>query len=219
MDEEVRILIVDDHPIVREGLSSIINLEADLVVCGEAGDGESALDAIEDSKPDLVLLDLSLPAISGFELIRRIKKRKARLPILVVSMHDEIFNAERALRAGAVGYLMKAEATEHVILAIRRVLGGDVYVSEKMVSRMISRLVAGDVTAEASPVERLSDREFEVFELIGRGDATRRIAEELHLSVKTIETHRANIKHKLGLKDATELLIYAINWKASDGLE
>ena len=219
MDEKVRILIVDDHPIVREGLSSLINLEADLVVCGEAEDVEGARNAIEDSKPDLLLLDLSLPGISGFELIRQIKKREPRLPILVVSMHDEIFNAERALRAGAVGYLMKAEATEQVIIAIRRVLEGDVYVSEKIVPHMIRRLVAGDGTAETSPVERLSDREFEVFQLIGRGDTTRQIAEELHISVKTIETYRAKIKKKLGVKDATGLLRYAVNWMASESLE
>ena len=218
MDEKAKILIVDDHPIVREGLSTLINLEPDLVVCAEAGDGDSALAALEESKPDLVLLDLSLPGITGFGLIRKIKKLEPRLPILVLSMHDETFSAERALRAGALGYLMKAEATGQVIAAIRCVLSGVVYVSEKMASHIISRLVSSGNSAEVSPVERLSDREFEVFQLVGRGHATSRIAKGLCLSVKTVETHRANIKRKLGVKDATELLQYAVEWRASEGL-
>ena len=217
LGEEVRILIVDDHPIVREGLSTLINLEPDLVVCGEAEDGDGALAALEELKPDLVLLDLSLPGITGFALIRQIKKLEPRLPILVVSMHDEIFSAGRALRAGALGYLMKAEATDQVIPAIRCVLSGAVYVSEKMASHMISGLVSNRKSAEVSPVERLSDREFEVFQLVGRGHATSRIARELYLSVKTVESHRANIKRKLDVKDATGLLQYAVRWTVSDG--
>ena len=218
VDGKAKILIVDDHPIMREGLSTLINLEPDLVVCGEAGDGDSALAALAESKPDLVILDLSLPGITGFELIRQMKKLKPRLPILVVSMHDETFSAERALRAGALGYLMKSEATVQVITAIRCVLKGDAYVSESMTSHMIARLVAGGRAAEVSPVERFSDREFEVFRLVGRGHSTSRIAKELHLSVKTVESHRANIKRKLGVKDATELLQYAVGWTASDGI-
>ena len=214
-DNKTRILIVDDHPIVRQGLAELINHEEDFAVCGQAEDYHEALRAIGQLNPDMAVVDISLKETSGLELIKDIHSQHPDLPVLALSMHDETLYAERALRAGAMGYIMKQEATENVIAAIRRVLGGELYVSERMASRMVRKLVTGQTVTNASPVDSLSDRELEVFRLIGKGHGTRQISERLCLSVKTIETYRAHIKDKLNLADAAELLQYAIQWVSS----
>jgi len=211
-ENKTNILIVDDHPIVRQGLAELINHEDDLVVCGQAEDAHQAMKAVKELKPDMAIVDISLKETSGMELIKNIKAQFPNLPSLALSMHDESLYAERALRAGAKGYIMKAEATEKVILAIRKILSGEIYISEKMASKMMQKLVGGSIEISASPVERLSDRELEVFQLIGKGFGTRQISERLYLSIKTIETYRAHIKEKLNLADAAELLQYAIQW-------
>lgn len=210
--EKRGVLIVDDHPIVRQGLAQLINQESDLHVCGQAEDGHEALQAIRTLGPDMVVVDISLKDTSGIELIKDIKVQYPNLPVLTLSMHDEGIYAERAMRAGARGYIMKQEATEKVVTAIRRVLAGEVYVSEGMAAKMVGKLIAGPSEIGGSPVDRLSDRELEVFRLIGAGYGTREMAEKLHLSVKTIETYRAHIKEKLDLVDANELLRTAITW-------
>jgi DNA-binding NarL/FixJ family response regulator len=207
-----RVLIVDDHPIVRQGLAQLINQEKDLEVCGQAEEAHEAMQAIHQLQPDLVIVDIALKDTSGMELIKDLKVRYPNLPVLTLSMHDEAVYGERALRAGAKGYIMKQEATENVVTAIRRVLAGEVYVSNRMAASMVSKLVGGGARAIGSPAETLSDRELEVFRMIGEGYSTREMAEKLHLSIKTIETYRAHIKDKLGLQDANELLRSAIQW-------
>ncbi len=206
-----RLLIVDDHPIVREGLSELINREMDVKVVAAADDADGALDVLRSEQIDVAIVDLSLPGLSGIELIRMIRDEFPKIPVLVLSMHDEQFYAERALRAGARGYVMKQEAIEHVIDAIRKVRRGDLYVSEDVAEKMLFRIVAGNGHDEPE-IERLSDRELEVFQLIGQGYSTREIAEMLHLSIKTIESYRANIKEKLSLKNAAELMQHAVKW-------
>jgi DNA-binding NarL/FixJ family response regulator len=205
------IVIVDDHPIVRQGLAQLINQESDLLVCGQAEDAYEAMQTIRESDPDMVIVDISLKETSGVELIKDLKIQYPDLPVLTLSMHDETVYGERALRAGARGYIMKQEATEKVVTAIRRVLAGEVYVSNGMAAKMVSKLVGGPGKT-SSPVECLSDRELEVFRMLGEGYNTREMADKLHLSVKTIETYRAHIKDKLGLQDASELLRSAIRW-------
>lgn len=207
-----RVLLVDDHPVVRQGLAQLINGESDMEVCGQAESASEALKEIKEEQPDAAVVDISLKDSNGIELIKDLKVRYPQLPVLVLSMHDESFYAERCLRAGARGYITKEEAIETVLTAIRRVLSGDLYLSENMASKMLSVFVSGGRSAAGSDVERLSDRELEVFELIGLGYQTREVAERLHLSVKTIDSHRANIKRKLGLANATELLQHAIQW-------
>ncbi|MHC4606080.1 MAG: response regulator [Planctomycetota bacterium] len=211
---DARIFLVDDHPIVRKGLAGLINAMRGLSVCGEAGTVREALRAIPDAKPDLAVVDLSLKDESGIGLIRDLGIRHPEVRILVVSMHDESLYAERVLKLGAKGYVAKQEATEHLEEALRRVLAGKIYVSEQMSERLVGKAVGAAPGAEDSPLKRLTDRELEVFELIGRGTGTRAIAEKLSLSVKTVETHRANIKEKLGLRDAVELVQYAGRWVA-----
>ncbi|MEN6577301.1 MAG: response regulator transcription factor [Phycisphaerales bacterium] len=206
------VLIVDDHPIVRQGLAQLINQEHDLVVCGQAEDAHEAIQAVRESQPDMVIVDISLKDTSGVELIKDLQVQHPNLPVLTLSMHDEAVYGERALRAGARGYIMKQEATEKVVTAIRRVLAGEIYVSDGMAAKMVSKLVGGTGKKTGSPVERLSDRELEVFRMLGEGYNTREMAEKLHLSVKTIETYRAHIKDKLALQDASELLRSAIQW-------
>lgn len=207
------ILLVDDHPIVRQGLMQMIDHERDLSVCGTAEDSQQALDQVAALQPDLVLLDISLKGCNGIELLKNIKVRYPRLMVLMLSMHDESLYAVRALRAGAVGYVMKQEATERVLTAIRQVLNGEIYLSEKMEKKMMQQLVGGRSARTGSPLEDLSDRELEVFGLIGQGHGTRQIAEQLHLSIKTVESHRAHIKEKLNLKNANELIQHAIQWR------
>lgn len=210
--EKSRILIVDDHPLFREGLQQMIDRNPDLTVCGEAADAIEALRAIEDRKPDLVLVDISLGGSSGIDLIKNIKGKYDDLPVLVISMHDESLYAERALRAGAMGYVMKHEPAKTVKAAISKVLGGDIYLSEKMSGSMLSKLMGGKGAQPASPVETLSDRELEVFGMLGQGKGTRLIAEELNLTIPTIHSFRARIKEKLQLKTATEVMLHAIQW-------
>lgn len=207
-----RIVIVDDHPIVRQGLAQLIEQEDDLHICGQAEDAHEAMRAIRELNPDLVIVDISLRTTSGIDLIKDIRAQFPALPVLTLSMHDEALYAERALRAGAKGYIMKQEAPEEVVTAIRRVLAGTTYVSQGMAAKMVSKIVAGPGEKGASPVDRLSDRELEVFRLIGEGYGTREMAEKLYLSVKTIETYRAHIKDKLNLQDANQLLRAAIRW-------
>jgi DNA-binding NarL/FixJ family response regulator len=211
--ERTRVLIVDDHPIVRQGLAQMINQEVDLMVCGEAEDAQNALQAVAELHPDLVLVDLSLKGGSGLDLIRTLRTRQSTLPVLVVSMHDESLYVERALRVGARGYIMKHEATDIMMSAIRRVLRGEIYVSDKMMTKLLGRLLPGDSPdTSASILERLSNRELEVFRLIGEGHSTRHIAAVLHVSIKTVESHRAHVKEKLQLNDTTELVRYAMQW-------
>ncbi len=208
----IRILLVDDHPIVRDGLAEAINREPDLLVCAVAEDRTEALQAIEATNPDLVLADLLLKQSSGFELIKDIAARWPRLLILVVSMQDETLWAERVLRAGAKGYITKQQATRDILLAIRRVLGGGVYLSERVAEAVLTRLAAHPHTVSDSITGILADRELQVFELTGTGLNTREIAERLHIDVKTVETYRARIKEKLKLTGPSELLQLAIRW-------
>jgi len=207
-----RIFIVDDHPIVRKGLGQLINQEDDLVICGEADNAETALELLKKVKPDLAIVDISLRGIDGIELTKLIRARFDNIPVLVVSMHDESLFAERALRVGARGYIMKQEAIEKMMEAIRKVLRGELYVSERVSANIVKRFVDGKADGVSSPEELLSDREMEVFQLIGQGIGTRQIADQLHVSVKTVETYRANIKEKLNLKNATELMKHAVHW-------
>lgn len=208
------VFIVDDHPIVREGLALLINRESDLAVCGVAEEAVTALWRIERMRPDLVVVDISLHGPDGLDLLKNIRTLNPNLPVLILSMMDELLYAERALRAGANGYIMKQEATEKVLVAIRRILHGEVYVSDRMVSKMLHRLVGGS-PEDHSPISDLTDRELEVFRLIGEGHATRQIAEELHISVKTVESYQAHIKEKLSLKNGRELVQRAVQWKVA----
>jgi len=211
-DSRTRILLVDDHAVVRFGIAQLINKQADMMVCGEEENAARALDAIGSLKPDMVIADISLKDSSGLELMRNIKAQYERLPVLVVSAHDESVYAEVAFRAGALGYLMKEEALEKIVTAIRRVLAGAIYVSDTLAARMLQQQVRGKTDVHESPVKSLSDRELEVFQLIGQWKKTREIAEELHLSIKTIEYYREQIKRKLGLQSAGELTQHATAW-------
>jgi DNA-binding NarL/FixJ family response regulator len=214
--EPAKVLLVDDHPIVRQGLAQLLEQENDLIVCGEADDARGALEAIDRLKPDIAIVDIMLKDINGIELIKKIKSRLGKLPVLVMSMHDESLYAERALRAGARGYIMKEEATDKMLIAIRRVMQGEIYLSERMISRILHRLADGKSQAD-SPLDRLSDRELEVFRLIGEGLGTRQIAERLTVSVKTIESYRAHIKEKLELNTSTEVMHQAVQWVQNGG--
>lgn len=207
-----KILIVDDHPILRKGLAMLINQENDLVVAGEADNAQKALEMIDTVKPDMLIVDISLPGIDGIELIKTVKLRNCDIPSLVVSMHDESLFAERALRAGARGYIMKQEALEKVLVGIHRVLAGEIFVSDTITTRMLEKFVSGNAREANSPIGLLSNRELTVFRMIGQGLKTGQIAEKLHLSVKTIESYRSHIKEKLKLSDGTDLLKYAIQW-------
>jgi DNA-binding NarL/FixJ family response regulator len=200
---------------VREGLALMINRERDLRVCGDAEDARTVLGRVEELHPDLVVLDISLNGPDGLDLLKSIRLLPMSVPVLILSMLDELLYAERALTAGANGYIMKQEATELVLVAIRRILAGNVYVSDHIANRMLHRFVGGSQILRASPVSELTNRELEVFRLIGEGHATRQIAEELHISVKTVESYQAHIKEKLALKNARELVQQAIRWTVS----
>jgi DNA-binding NarL/FixJ family response regulator len=209
-----RVLIVDDHPIFRFGLAGLITEQAHLEVCGHADSAPIALDAMRRLKPDIVLVDLSLRGTNGIELIKLMKAEEPDLPILVISMHNEAVFGLRALKAGALGYVMKAEAMNHVAEAISKVLQGKIYVSPAFGEKLIFKAVQSTEAGSGSPVDALSDRELEVLHLLGKGGSTRSIAETLHLSVKTIETHRAHIKEKLGFQDSEEMVKFSIDWVA-----
>jgi DNA-binding NarL/FixJ family response regulator len=210
-----KIFIVDDHAVMRQGLARLLGDEKDLEVCGEAENASDALKAIGRLKPDLAIVDISLTGRTGIDLIRDVRHHHPGLCVLVLSMHDETIYSERVLRAGGRGYLMKQEGGKVLMQAIRQVLKGQVYLSEKMSAKVLDRLSNGPPTT-GSPLELLSDREMEVFQLIGEGLGTRQIAEQLHLSMKTVEVYRAHIKRKLSLEDGTALVRYAIRWAETE---
>jgi DNA-binding NarL/FixJ family response regulator len=211
-----RILVVDDHPIVRQGLALMLNREADLVVCGEAEDANGAMLVMTSAHPDVLILDISLNGPDGLDLLKTIRTTHPTLPVLILSMHDESIYAERALRAGANGYIMKQEATEKVLVAVRRILNGEIYVSDRVANKLLKHYITGSGTLRNSSIADLSDRELEVFRLIGEGHSTRQIAEELHISVKTVESYQAHIKEKLSLRSARELMQHAIQWSMNE---
>jgi DNA-binding NarL/FixJ family response regulator len=211
-----RVFVVDDHPIVRQGLALLINREQDLMVCGDAEDAYTALTAIAGCRPDIMVVDISLNGPDGLDLLKNIRARYPDLPVLILSMHDESIYAERALRAGAQGYIMKQEATEKVLVALRRILSNEIYVSERIANRMLQRYIGSPGTGQPSSIADLTDRELEVFRLIGEGHSTRQIAEELHISVKTVESYQAHIKEKLSLRSARELVQHAIQWSIAE---
>ena len=212
VQEAADVLIVDDHPVVRRGLKQLLAQETDLAVCGEAANARETFKQVDKQRPDVIVLDISLGEDNGIPLIRDIHTRFGRIPILVLSIHDETLYAERAIQAGASGYLMKEVPIKTVTEAIRRVLRGEIHLSEKMSTRLVHRMMNRHADIGDSPLDCLSNRELEVFELIGHGRGTRQIAERLCVSIKTVETHRSNIKRKLDLHNAIELLQYATHW-------
>jgi DNA-binding NarL/FixJ family response regulator len=207
-----RLLIVDDHPVFRHGISQLIRQLRDVTICGEADNAQSALEAMRRHNPDVVLMDISMPGKNGIELIKLMLAEQPRLIILVLSMHDESIYALRALRAGAKGYVMKQQAMENVLDALRKVIDGGIYISPQFSEKLVFKVIQGSDSDLGTPVDKLSDRELEVLQLFGRNKSTREIADSLHLSVKTIETHRAHIKEKLGFKDADEMVKFAVEW-------
>lgn len=207
-----RIVVIDDHPLMRKGLVMSIEAESDLQVVGQAANAEDAMGVIEKENPDLIVVDISLPGMSGLELVKQIQAIRPNVKSLVVSRHDELLYAERAIRAGAKGYVMKLSAVDVMVKAIRRIMNGGIYVSEEINERLLLGMASGHEPLKQSPLEVLSDRELEVFELTGRGVGTRDIAERLHLSVKTVESYRARIKTKLNLATAAELMQHAVQW-------
>jgi DNA-binding NarL/FixJ family response regulator len=215
MTKKAKVLLVDDHPLVREWLANLINQQTDLEVCGEADSAPNALQTIGAAHPDIAIVDISMEGGSGLELIKNIKAGHPGVMVIVLSMHDEALYGERALRAGARGYIMKREATKRILHAIRCVLGGKLYLSDKMAMMMAEKFVDGRPKTTGSVIENLSDRELEVFQLLGRGCSTRQIAEELHVSFKTVQSFCARIKEKLKLHNATELLREAVRWHES----
>ena len=207
-----RIYIVDDHPLVRQGLSQIVASEADMEICGEAEDSPAAIRGVGEANPDAIIVDISLKGANGLELIKNLKAIHEDIPILVFSMHDETIYAQRALRAGAKAYVMKKESPSKVVDAIRKIIQGEIYVSPSVADQVLHQIVSGPGNVSTSPVDRLTDRELEVVQLIGRGLSSREVAESLQLSVKTIESHRAHVKEKLSLRNATELVQFSVQW-------
>ena len=212
---KIRIYLVDDHPLVRSGLATLIREQSDMAIIGEADDAQSALESFKSNLPDIALVDISLKGMDGLELIKHAKSRFPALNILVLSMHDENLYAERAIRAGAGGYIMKQEAAEKVIVAIRRILKGETYLSDKMYSQLVRRMAGGASEPDASPLKQLSDRELEIFNLMGKGRRIKEVADDLGISAKTVETHCAHLRKKLDLKGAVELMQFAIRWHHS----
>lgn len=207
-----RIAIVDDHPMVRQGITVVLQAEKDIEICGEAESVSEALEMLDREKPDLAIVDLHLKNSSGLELIKDLQVRHPDMPVLVLSMRDEGFYAERVLRAGARGYVTKEEGPRKVIEGVRRVLAGDIFLSDRMASKVMSKIVGGLDKPGDSPMDQLTDRELEVFELIGQGLPTREVAERLHISPKTVDSHREHIKQKLQLDSSTDLLKHAVEW-------
>jgi len=212
-----RILVVDDHPMMRAGLTQLISKQPSMEVCCEAGSPADAMASIPCCIPDLIIADLTMKGGGGLEFIKDARARFENIPILVVSMHDERVYAERALRAGASGYIMKEESAEHLVSAIQRVLDGGVYLSETMSSRVLKSMSGTNVRNPDSPLQKLTDREFEIFQYIGRGNTTDEIAKQLHISPRTVDVHRAQIKEKLNLKSGTALVHYAVQWFGKEG--
>jgi DNA-binding NarL/FixJ family response regulator len=211
-DNKKKVVIVDDHPLFRERLAQLINHEPDMEVTGEADTAKDAIQLIRDTSPDLAIVDITLKESSGLELVKSIKALSIGVPVLVLSMHDESLYAERALRAGATGYITKQQAADEVLSAIRRVLTGEVYLSEKMTSGFLKSLTSTGVKSISRAVDRLTDRELEVLDLIGRGQTTRQVADKLQLGVATVDTYRARIKEKMNFRNAAELQHFAIRW-------
>jgi DNA-binding NarL/FixJ family response regulator len=218
LEQKHRVMLVDDHPVFRHGLLQLINQQSDLMICGEADNTHAALALIANLKPDLAVVDLALKKSLGIELIKDIKVQHVALPVLVLSMHEESLYTERSLRAGARGYIMKDEPVDEILLAIRRVLNGRIYLSHDMGTRLLSPLVNGGMDVSHSPVDRLSDRELEVFQLLGKAYETRQIAETLRVSVKTVESYREHIKVKLNLGNSTQLIRRAVEWVQNNGI-
>jgi DNA-binding NarL/FixJ family response regulator len=218
LGQKKRVMLVDDHPVLRHGLAQLINHQADLAMCGEADNAHSALTLIGTLKPDIAIVDLGLKKSMGLELIKDLKVQHPYLPVLVLSMHEESLYTERALRAGAKGYIMKEEPPEELLLAIRRVLSGKIYLSHTMGTKLLSPIVNGCIDIGSSPIDRLSDRELEVFQLLGKAYETREIAERLRVSVKTVESYREHIKIKLNLENSTQLIRRAVEWSQSSGI-
>ena len=214
-----RVFIVDDHPLVREGLANLINEQDDLIVCGEAEDSAQAITRLATARPDVALIDISLKNESGLELVKNLGVQFPRVALIVLSMHDEALYAERALHAGARGYMMKRETTKSVLASIRHVLKGGIYVSEKVVNRMAARSGSSRKAAASSPVERLSDRELEIFRLLGEGRTPSQIASDLNLSLKTIQAYCARAKEKFGVTSLTELLRAALRWEDASNVK
>jgi DNA-binding NarL/FixJ family response regulator len=212
-----RILLVDDHPMMRAGLSQLINRQPDMCICAEAGQPSEVFSLFDQAKPDLVLTDLTMPGRGGLEFIKDLAALHPDLPVLVISMHDEVVYAERCLRAGARGYIMKESGSENLLAALRCVIGGQRYVSPRVSESILRNLSTKKPRGSDSPIQALSDREFEVFQQVGQGRSTREIAAELHLSPKTVDVHRGHIKEKLGLKDVTALVRYAVRWLETQG--
>jgi DNA-binding NarL/FixJ family response regulator len=209
---KTRIYLVDDHALIRRGLVTLIDAENDMEVCGQAEDAATALNQIMKIQPDLVIVDISLKGNSGLELIKNIKAFSPKIQILVLSMHHESIYALRVLKAGARAYVMKQDVVNKVLDAIRRIRNGQLYVSDEVANQMLNRLVSGETAEDSSPVASLSDRELEIVNLIGHGMLTREIAAQLHVSIKTVETHRAHIKDKLNLRNATQLVQFCVRW-------
>lgn len=211
-----KILIVEDHPIFRMGMCDLVNQEKDFIVCGSADDVSKARELIESEQPDLVILDLSLKNSNGMELLKELNKYHKEISVLVLSMHEESLHAERCLLAGAKGYVMKHETIESVIKAIRQIFAGKKYISQRVVDNLLNKLGDQPLQGHASPVQTLTDRELEIFQLIGKGFSSGQIAEQLNISVKTISAHRERIKQKLGLKSSSEMIRYAVLWLETD---
>ena len=210
------VFVVDDHPLLRQGLAMLINRESDLIVCGEAEEAPTALKALAAARPDILIADISLNGPDGLDLLKNLRILYPDLPVLILSMHDESIYAERAMRARANGYIMKQEATEKVLVAVRRILDGEIYLSYRMANKLLQQYMSGQTAETDSRLTALSDRELEVFRLIGDGLGTRRIAEVLHLSMKTVESYQAHLKEKLSLRTGRELMQHAIQWKLSE---
>jgi DNA-binding NarL/FixJ family response regulator len=217
--EKSRIFLVDDHAMFRDGLRGVINLETDLTVCGDAASAEEALPRIHETNPDLVIVDVSLAGTSGLDLIKSIKSNFEEMPVLVVSMHPESLYGERALRAGSMGYVMKSEPAKVVLSAIRKVLAGNVYVSDKMASSMVVKFVQDSDDRPPSPLETLSDREIEVFRMLGQGKGTRQMAEDMNVALPTISSFKNRIKEKLRLHNSTEVTLFAIQWFRQENIK
>lgn len=207
-----RIFIVDDHAMFRDGLRRLIDLELDLSVCGDAPDAATGQRGILETAPDLVIVDISLDTTSGIDLIKNLKRDHEDLPVLVVSMHSESLYGDRALRAGAMGYVMKSEPATTVVAAIRKVLGGNVHISEKMATLVVSKFVKGEPDQIPSPLQALSDRELEVFRMLGQGKGTREIAQEMNVALPTVSSFKNRIKEKLNFKNSTEMILYSLQW-------